>query len=93
MSQTIRVRDEDAELIETVGSMTGLNKPETAHYLIRGLNAGDRDRMIHFTEEALDEYLARVYPDVQGPDDVTDTLREEASLNSAEELFRASRRI
>lgn len=90
MSQTIRVRDEDAKLIETVSDVTGLNKPEAAHFLFRGETTPDVGQTRRYTELALEAYLIRFYPDIQGPDDVDETLLEETSLNSAEELLSAS---
>jgi len=90
MSQTIRVRDEDAELIETVCSITGLNKPEAAHFLFRKPVTGNEDQLRYYAERALERYLVQFHPQVQDREDITDALRSEASLNNAEELLSVS---
>jgi len=90
MSQTIRVRDEDAKMIEAVSDVTGLNKPEAAHFLFRGETRASLDQIRRYSELAVEAYLVQFYPDIQGPEDVDESLLKETSLNSAEELLRAS---
>lgn len=89
MSQTIRVRDEDAELIETICDVTGLNKPESAHFLIRTGAARD-GHVQNIAQRAREHYVGRLYPELDCYADATESMRREASLSSAEQMMAVS---
>jgi len=89
MSQTIRVRDEDAKMIETICDETGLNRADAAHFLIR-TEAGEDGQVRNVANRALEEYIGRLHPELGCEGDVTDEIRDGASLSSAEQLIAVS---
>ena len=89
MSQTIRVRDDDAELIETICHVTGLDRPEAAHFLIR-TGAGEDGRVRNVAERGLERYITRLYPELDSDAEIDETMRDKASLRSAEQLMAVS---
>lgn len=89
MSQTIRLRDEDAELIETICDVTGLNRPDAAHFLIRTEAA--KDGHVHnVAQRAREHYVARLYPELDTVSEASKAMWNEASLASAEQLMAVS---
>lgn len=89
MSQTIRLRDEDAELIETICDVTGLNKPEAAHFLIRTEAARDGS-VYNVAQRAKEHYVGRLFPELDCYAESTESMRREASLSSAEQMMAVS---
>jgi hypothetical protein len=89
MSRTIRVRDEDADRVDTVCDLTGLSKAEASHYLFRVPHETD-SQVEYYTQRALEQYLVALHPDVESRGDITEALLNETTIDSAETLINVS---
>jgi hypothetical protein len=95
MSKTIRVRDEDAERIETISQKTGLNKPESAHFLFcigyRSLEHDNQclDCLERSIDTAIERYIEAMYSDLDR-EDIAQPMLSQTTFDSAEPLLVAS---
>ena len=97
MSKTIRVRDEDAERIETISQKTGLNKPESAHFLFcvgyRELEPGTDEQCLDCLARSIDRdmerYVEAMYSDLDR-ENITQPMLDQITFDSAEPLLVAS---
>lgn len=98
MSKTIRVRDEDAERIETISQKTGLNKPESAHFLFcigyRSLEPhGEDQQCLDCLEQSIDtateRYIEAMYSGLDR-EDIAQPMLNQTTFDSAEPLLVAS---
>jgi len=90
MSQTIRVRDEDAELIEGICHETGLSRPEAAHFALRTEAGQFKRRGQILAKRGFDTYISRLHPEVDPEEEIPRELRIRESLDSAEQLMAIS---
>lgn len=98
MSKTIRVRDEDAERIETISQKTGLNKPESAHYLFyvgyrmlepHGTDEQCLDCLAQGIDRDMERYVEAMYSGLDR-EDIAQPMLDQITFDSAEPLLIAS---
>lgn len=91
MSKTIRVRDEDAERIETISQKTGLNKPESAHFLFCiGYRMLETNGSMEYSiDRDMKRYVEAMYSDLDR-ENITQPMLDQITFDSAEPLLVAS---